>query len=205
MAYTDLNTAMLEAISRLGMYWGKVIANDDPDKLGRIKAVVPNKHRNDTGWAWPVGMPGAGADNQGAYMIPRVGSMVLIGYIQGDYDEPFYFAGNWREDGESKIPTKPMEKDKTDAPNVRVLAQTDNFEVYISDTEPEKRLVLQQLDTDGSLSREEQNTISINLEDGSIRLTASHYLILEAPMISINASGQLSLQGRRVGSLGPKI
>ena len=191
--------AILEANRHYGLRWGQVTFNDDPEKLGRVKINIPGITTNDSDWAWPVGMPGAGADHQGAYVIPRVGSTVLVGFIQGDVDEPVYFTGPWRLDSQAlaATPRKPQEKDKTNAPNVRVLAQTDNFEVYISDMEAEQRLVLQGLD--------EENTISINLRDGSIRLTASHYLILEAPMISINASGQLNLQGRRVGSLGPKI
>ena len=196
---TDDRDDILAANRHYGLRWGQVTYNDDPDKLGRVKIHIPGITLKDSDWAWPVGMPGSGSDSQGAYVVPRIGSTVLVGFVLGDVDETVYFAGPWRLDdsAQAATPRKPQTKDKTDAPNVRVLAQTDNFEVYISDTETEKRLVLQSL--------EEDNTISINLIDGSIRLSASHYLVLDAPMISINAAAQLSLQGRTVGLLGPKI
>lgn len=181
-------------------YWGKVMDNADPDRLGRIRAHVPAVTKGMTDWAWPIGMAGGGVSRKGAYVVPRKHAVVVVGFALADFDEPFYMAGPWAmgKDGKPGVPRKIQQQtDYKIAPDVRVLAETENFEVYICDQDNEQRLVLAGLDGN--------ETISVNLIDGSIRMSASHYLIMEAPRISIKGTAQLTLNDRIVGWNGPKI
>lgn len=178
-------------------YWGKVSDNLDPERRGRIKAHVPGLF-DGTDWIAPIGWPGGGSPDVGSYYPPRVGALVLVGFVLGDYDEPFYLQGPPILDSSTRAPRKIQQQAVAEAANTRVLAQTESFEVYICDNENEKRLVLQGLNDD-------TETISINLLDGSIRLTATTTIIMEAPRISIKATGQLSLNDRPVGHIGTLI
>ena len=177
-------------------FFGKVLRNDDPQKRGRIKALVPGICDPESEWAEAVGMPGAGiAGGLGGYFVPRINATVLIGFTQGDIDHPFYMPGPFPQDG---APDKVQEKSNSEAPNVRVIAQTETFEAYICDTEDEHRFVLRRRGDN------ETEILSINADDGSIRLNASRYLILNAPLISIDAP-KLQLNERVVNLLGPTI
>ncbi|MDR1289270.1 MAG: type VI secretion system tip protein VgrG [Holosporales bacterium] len=62
------------------------------DKIGRIRVALPwdsNAHGNDTGSYWvKVVQPWAG-NGYGSLITPRVGMNVLIGFLNGDPDQPF--------------------------------------------------------------------------------------------------------------------
>jgi type VI secretion system secreted protein VgrG len=62
------------------------------DKIGRIRVALPwdsNSHGNDTGSYWvKVVQPWAG-NGYGSLITPRVGMNVLIGFLNGDPDQPF--------------------------------------------------------------------------------------------------------------------
>lgn len=203
MAFGDEHDKYLSGVEAQAVkwYWGTVVQNDDPDILGRVKAHVPGITKHSTDWAWPVGMAGSGSARNGAYSVPKDRSTVLIGFVLGDFDEPVYMAGPWPmgKDAKPGVPRKVQQQtDPKKATKVRVLAETENFEVYICDQEgDEQRLVLAGLDG--------KETIAVNLIDGSIRLTASHYLVLDAPRVDIAGTAQLTLNGRPVSWSGPKI
>jgi hypothetical protein len=200
MAFDGINDSLVEASKQYGFYWGKVTNNSDPEKLGRVKVDVPGVFNVESSWAFPCGMPGAGTSTMGSYIIPRVDASVLVGFIQGDLEEPFYFSGPSpvTAAGASGAPRRPVLESAKEAPNVRVLAQTENFEVYIRDTTDAKELCLRGLADSACF-------MTVDLIDGSIHISAERYLKIEAPMIAINASGQLQLNGRVVNAVGSKI
>jgi len=200
MAFDTIDDSIINHGREYGFHWGIVTTNVDPEKLGRVKIYVPGITNVDTAWAFPCGTPGTGYKQLGGYSIPRIGATVIVGFIQGDLDEPFYFSGPCptKEDGTSGIPRRPAMESPEEAPNVRVLAQTENFEVYIRDTNEMKELCMRGLDDDASF-------MTIDLNDGSIHLSAKRYFAIEAPMVSIRASGQLQLNDRVVGAIGSKI
>lgn len=161
-------------------YWGTVVRNDDPEKLGRVRVHVHGLTRKETDWAFPVGMPGAGAERKGGFTVPRLHSTVLVGFVQGDFDEPFYFAGPHARTkaGTPGSPRKVQEQTPAEAPKVTVITETENFEIYVIETAAEQRVVIQTLGG--------KNQIEMDARDGSIVLKAARYLILEAPAVSID-------------------
>ena len=82
-----------------GKYRGRVIDVDDPLKLGRIRAGVPDIFgENESGWALPS-LPFTGKA-AGFFVLPGVGSGVWIEFEQGDPDYPIWSGCFWTEAGE---------------------------------------------------------------------------------------------------------
>jgi hypothetical protein len=76
-----------------GKYRGYVHRVDDPQKLGRIQAVIPRLlDDTPTGWALPC-TPYAGPD-QGFFTVPEVGTGVWIEFEGGDLSSPIW-SGMW--------------------------------------------------------------------------------------------------------------
>ena len=78
-----------------GKYRGQVTRIDDPDKLGRIMALVPSvMDQEPVGWALPA-FPFAG-DGCGHVMLPAVDAMVWIEFEAGNLDFPIWTGSFFR-------------------------------------------------------------------------------------------------------------
>jgi hypothetical protein len=82
-------------------YEGYVVANNDPEKLGRVKVFVPGMFDESTDpelcsdWIMPIGNPGGGAGQVGLYAPPPVGANVVLIFVLGDLEEPRFLTGPW--------------------------------------------------------------------------------------------------------------
>ncbi|MGH3991279.1 MAG: VgrG-related protein, partial [Pseudonocardiaceae bacterium] len=78
----------------------------DPRKLGRVKVKFPWLADDyASGWARTVQI-GAGS-NRGAMILPEVGDEVLVGFEQGDFDNPYVLGGLYN--GKDAPATSPYE------------------------------------------------------------------------------------------------
>lgn len=190
-----------------GLYWGVVIDNADPQKMGRIRAHVHGLTTKETTWAFPIGMPGAGyfdpaalnteSGGKGGYYVPRKNATVLVGFIHGKFEEPVYLCGHYpRIGGACGVPRIVAQQSEEQAPNVRVIAETETFEIYILDTATEQKVVLQTLD--------KETSIEMDAKDGSIKLKALASIIIDAPAVQINGVN-VTLKKRPVSPLGLAI
>ncbi|MBR8837433.1 MAG: hypothetical protein DSM106950_26340 [Stigonema ocellatum SAG 48.90 = DSM 106950] len=106
-----------------GKYRGVVSSNNDPHKIGRLRAKVENVYGDkESGWALPS-VPYAGED-VGLFLIPPVGALVWIEFENGDPNYPIWTGCFWGE--KQKLPA-------TD-PNIKVL-KTDIGTIEINDSE----------------------------------------------------------------------
>lgn len=72
-----------------GKYRGRVSDNDDPLKVGRIRAKVPDVYGDEeSGWALPC-LPLAAAGSV-IYAVPPVDAWVWVEFEYGDPDKPIY-------------------------------------------------------------------------------------------------------------------
>ena len=107
-----------------GKFRGVVSANDDPDKLGRIKAQVQDVLGDqESSWALPA-LPYAG-DGVGLYLIPPVNASVWIEFEQGDPDYPIWTGCFWA--GRDRLPGSPT------TPDVKVL-KTNSATITLDDS-----------------------------------------------------------------------
>jgi hypothetical protein len=77
-----------------GKFRGSVAANDDPQRMGRVQAVVPAVWGILPGpWAMPC-VPMAGL-NSGVFAVPPVGAGVWVEFEGGDPALPIWTGGYW--------------------------------------------------------------------------------------------------------------
>lgn len=110
------------------IYEGVVTDNEDPKQVGRVRVRVPGIADDpDTGWAFPVGSPGAGVAQRGFFDVPGVGAEVYVFFLGGDPDKPRFMTGHWgvRNDTGSEVPTQARDALAEDGPSV-----ADKIKVY---------------------------------------------------------------------------
>jgi uncharacterized protein involved in type VI secretion and phage assembly len=153
-----------------GLYRGIVADNDDPSRLGRIKAQVPSVLGSvQTGWCMPC-VPYAG-DQIGIAFLPEVGSGVWIAFEGGDASYPVWVGCFWRK-GELPADVEP---------DVKVIATTAPLELKLDDSDGSVTLTdsngnAVQLDSDGiTLSKAGQQVVvsdsSVSVNDGALEVT----------------------------------
>ena len=77
-----------------GKFRGTIAANDDPQRVGRLQALVPAVWGNTPGpWAMPC-VPMAGL-NAGVFAVPPVGAGVWVEFEGGDPTLPIWTGGYW--------------------------------------------------------------------------------------------------------------
>jgi type VI secretion system (T6SS) baseplate-like injector VgrG len=78
-----------------GKYLGVVVDNEDPKRLGRLRAQVPEVFGNETtGWCLPCS-PYAGS-GVGLAAVPPIGSLLFVEWPAGDTSRvPIWSGGAW--------------------------------------------------------------------------------------------------------------
>lgn len=78
-----------------GHYLGKVVDNKHPQKLGWVRVLVPGHIEPASAWAFPTGGPqSSGAANLGGYDAPPIGASVMLAFMAGDRDVPFFYGAH---------------------------------------------------------------------------------------------------------------
>ncbi|MEU4217118.1 phage baseplate assembly protein V [Actinoplanes sp. NPDC026623] len=100
-----------------GKYRGRVVDNEDPARLGRLRVSVPSVLGPDvvTGWASPCA-PYGGAADQGMFFIPERKAGVWIEFEEGDLEFPIWVGTYWsRPDDGSEVPLANAAADASEA------------------------------------------------------------------------------------------
>jgi uncharacterized protein involved in type VI secretion and phage assembly len=110
-----------------GKYRGLVIANIDPEQIGRVLVQVPDVlGLIPSSWAMPC-VPAAGIQ-AGCFIVPPMGSQVWVEFEQGDPDYPIWVGGFWGSAAEvpalalAGIPASPNIVLQTTAQNAIVVS-----------------------------------------------------------------------------------
>jgi hypothetical protein len=102
-----------------GLFEGVVVDVADPEKLGRVTVRIPGLIEEQSAWAFPLALLGAGKAGGGSWAVPPVGAEVGVLFNQGNPEAPFYVAGHYgKPDGVSEVPSFAQDLADGDAPNV---------------------------------------------------------------------------------------
>jgi uncharacterized protein involved in type VI secretion and phage assembly len=152
-----------------GKYRGLVVDSEDPQRLARIKAHVPEVLGNvDSGWAMPC-VPYAG-DGSGHYMVPEPGTGVWIEFEAGDPSRPIW-SGCWWGDGQ--LPED--NGGQSGSPSLKVIRSEQGLMVTLDDNSQ----VITVSDSDG------RNLLVIEVTAGKITIQGTTKAIVEAPQIEL--------------------
>ena len=145
-----------------GKYRGLVTDVDDPEKLGRIVAQVPDVlEEQETPWAMPV-VPFAG-DGHGLVLLPEVGDGVWIEFESGDPSRPLW-TGCWWGDGELPDPG---------GPKTRALVTTAGHKLVLDDEGSEVQL----LHSGGAELKMTDGDITITIGGAEVKMTSTDITI----------------------------
>lgn len=168
-------------------HWGTVVDPVDPLKLQRVRVAVPTLF-TEPRWAYRWGAQGRG-QQQGifAHAPPAKGSTVIVGFILGDVDEPYYVPASA---GQGNIPAALSALSAEDAAK-SVVIETPDFLITIITSAASKALVVESRTDNDLYVRMDANT-------RSVEVNAPVAITLKAPKVKVDA--QIIELGNRVVS-----
>ena len=186
----------------LGKYRGRVIDNDDPSDLGRLRIEVPQIPRSLSQWAVAC-VPYAGGQRS-ARDVPPPGTSVWVEFEGGDPSSPIWVGCFWNE-GETATPRPPDETNKMKAivtPSDLEVTIDDGREIIEVETPAKQNVTIDA--TDITLSAQD----NVDIEGAQIankaqakfsatgaaaaELIASGICTVRGAMVKINESGETS-------------
>ncbi len=234
-----INAIMDDSGSRLGQskVYGLTLAVvkdvKDKKKLNRVRCLPigqPDAEMSD----WCYVMTPMGGKERGLFLFPKVGDMVILGYLGNDVHRPIVLGSFWNsesappeqvkngksEDYTLKTPTKVEVKihdeDKKQKIYVnlpsgnQVVVDEDKQTILTRNKGNDTGIVMKMKDGEVELKAKKKLTIkagkaSITLENnGNITLKGSNKVALDGKSVEAKAKGKLALQGMDVAAQANK-
>lgn len=168
-----------------GKYRGKVTDVDDPEKIGRIKALIPAVlGETDSPWALPAS-PFAGPSH-GLFLLPEVDDGVWMEFEGGNPSRPIW-SGFWWASGE--IPSPNTTK-------ARVLATTAGHKLVLDDDGDQVQL----LHSGGGELTMTADDITIKLGQCEIKISQSEINVNNGMLKITTAGASLVNDALKVGT-----
>lgn len=179
-----------------GKYRGKVVDNDDPEKLGRLKLSVPSVLGPEvvTGWAVPC-VPYGGGPNRGFFFIPEVGDGVWVEFEAGDLSWPIWVGTYWAKPSDPETP-RPNDPDGTEQgdvqapPTCKIIKTVKGHTLQFEDADGDERIVLYEA-THGHVVTLDADGVTITDATGnSIEMREDSFKLISKVAFTLDASGQ---------------
>jgi uncharacterized protein involved in type VI secretion and phage assembly len=180
--YDEMVVGMAESMrSRFfGKYRGRVTDVNDPEKLGRITAQVPEiLHEEVSPWALPA-TPFAGPGH-GLVLIPEVGDGVWIEFEGGDPSRPIWTGGWW---GPNELPAPGDVK-------VRSLVTTAGHKFVLNDDAKE----IQLLHSGGAELKMTDSDITLTIGQAEFKMSADQISLKVATTEITMTTTDLTMKG----------
>lgn len=158
-----------------GLFYGVVQFNDDPEKIGRVRVLVPGLIEPASPWAVPVGgTHSTGGKGVGGYDVPPVGATVVMGFHGGDVDRPFFMAA-FHGQGEqlSAVPNNPA-----DAHKIKVF-ESDRFLIVLNGIGGSEEVLIKDKVTGDNVS----------MKPSQLKVTSATKVTVACPEIELGADG----------------
>lgn len=183
MDFNYLTKKYYEDAGHTSITIGIVKENWNEANKGKIKAelLFGEEGRTETLWIRVSSL--YTANNGGMYMLPEVGSEVLVAFITGNYNEPVVIGSLWN-DKTTALPEFAVENN-----SIKAFRTKEGNEIIVQNEENKSEILIRSANK-LSLSLSDENklfkvmredsksSIEVNFEDGSIRLDAEKEISL---------------------------
>ncbi|MEM6898253.1 MAG: phage baseplate assembly protein V [Pseudomonadota bacterium] len=171
---------------RNGVHIGIVTSVDDPQSLGRVQVRLTAIDPGGDALIWSrLAVPFAG-DNYGAFLVPDIGTEVLVAFTAGDSGAPIVLGNMWNG---SAQPPEALDNDVVDRWSLSGKAGT---RIAIEETASGKELV----------EIETPNGVKAKITDeggGKITLKAGSQTIKLSPSgVKVRSSGTVDIEGSTI-------
>jgi uncharacterized protein involved in type VI secretion and phage assembly len=182
----------------------KVIDNNDPDKLGRVKVEFnwPGDDK-DSDWMRVGTFYAGGGDSKGMQFIPEKDSQVVVGYELARPEHPFVIGGLYpKKDGIRSLKGSNEEKIiYTKAGNmVELIDKKGENKIRITNSNKDDTSLILEFKDDGQITIQTQGKVNISAND-TMELSANQKISIKAPTIEIKADNELNCEGQQKASL----
>ena len=201
-----------------GITIGIVTDIKDPDKKNRVKVRLLNRTDSAQETDFIRVMTPMSGKQYGAFFLPEVGDEVLVGFVDGDFTDPYVLGSLWNtkapapvtvQDGKNElrvIQSKTNHKlefnDGTEKPGLTLMtAQENSFSV----DDKAKTIIIK--------DKAGENSLNIDIGGGTVTLEAKTKLVLKCGgasieldgsggAITIKTSGSIKIDGQQVDVAG---
>lgn len=209
-----------------GILLGRVTANWDSDHPGMVKVeiLLGEDQKNEIGWA-PVAVPYAGS-KCGTYLLPEVGSYVLLAFHMGQQNSPYVIGCIWNQ--QNALPDETADEQNT---KKGILTKGGN-RFLISDEEGKEKITVTtkkgfslELDDENEMicvsDSSGDNKMIVKAKEGSLIYSADKSMLfrvngkellkldgesgkigLQADQITAEAGQKLKLKGQNISMEG---
>lgn len=181
----------LGLIRYYGAMLGHVVDNADPEGKHRVRIQIPGLI-NRSQWAWPLTM-GGGSKQRGAHIVPDLNATVVVFFIGGNVEKPYYAGGPWSsrdEGGEELVDEMPSEAaEPSDAHKVQVLELQD-VRITVDEREGKRALCLE--------NKQTGDQITLDIANGTLTFEAVTAIILRAVGAIELEAASITINGRQL-------
>ncbi len=188
-----------------GVAVGIVSNINDPEGLGRVKAVLPGLADDmESDWA-RVATPMAGP-GRGFYFRPDVNDEVLVAFEHGNPDMPYVLGGLWNGQDQPPVADPDSSNDvrlikSREGSTIKFSDVMDDAQIHIVDSSGKNMIVIRASDNSITITAEGDITLrteqgKLTLTGNSVEITATSGLKIEAGQaLDVEAGGPLTLKG----------
>jgi uncharacterized protein involved in type VI secretion and phage assembly len=177
-----------------GVAIGIVTDNEDPDGLGRVRVRFPWRGNPDQSYWARIATTMAGA-NRGTWFLPEVEDEVLVAFERGDIGHPVVVGALWN--GEDRPPANNDDGNN----DIRKITSRAGHELIFDDGDDkgvelhtEDGKTVRMMGDEILVEDANGNSVTIN-GSGEISVVATSSVTVEAPDITLEATGKLTLKG----------
>lgn len=175
-----------------GLFLAEVVDLKDPDSLARVQVRLHATAgvADQDGPVWASVVSGFAGDQRGAFWMPDVGDLVVVGFAQGDARMALVLGGVWHGGASA-----PETMDGAGNNYLKVIRSRNGVTITLDDQDGQESITLETpggqslklSDGPGVCLLEDANGNSIKLESSGITVTASAKITVNASQVNVSA------------------